>query len=79
MSMRKNHLTASVVLERVRRSFNAAKVTKAFYRAFSRHRKVFVNHIEGNLDEEDPELVCLGFAQPAHVHLLHPTEGLPQW
>ena len=47
------HLSASVVLERVRRSFNAAKVTKAFYRAFNRHRKVFVSHIEGDLDEED--------------------------
>ncbi len=46
------HLTASVVLERVRRSFNAAKVTKAFYTAFNRHRKVFVNHIEGTLDDE---------------------------
>lgn len=46
-------LTASVVLERVRRSFNAAKVTKAFYRAFNRHRKVFVESIEGELDEDD--------------------------
>ncbi|MCY3564376.1 MAG: hypothetical protein OXH26_10720 [bacterium] len=48
-----DHLTASVVRDRVRRSFNATKVTKAFYTAFSRHRKVFVNHIEGDLDEED--------------------------
>ena len=48
-----DHLTASVVRDRVRRSFNAAKVTKAFYTAFNRHRKVFVNHIEGDLDEED--------------------------
>ena len=48
-----DRLTASVVLERVRRSFNAAKVTKAFYTAFNRHRKVFVEHIEGNLDDEE--------------------------
>ena len=46
-------LTASVVLDRVRRSFNAAKVTKAFYRAFNRNRKVFVERIEGNLSEDD--------------------------
>lgn len=42
-----------MVLERVRRSFNAAKVTKAFYTAFNRHRKVFVRRIEGDLDDED--------------------------
>ena len=46
-------LTASAVLERVRRSFNAAKVTKAFYRAFSRHRKTFAEHIEGDLGDEE--------------------------
>lgn len=47
------NLTASVVLERVRRSFNAARVTGAFYKAFKRHRKVFVERIEGDLDEEN--------------------------
>ena len=46
-------LTASAVLDRVRRSFNAAKVTKAFYRAFSRHRKAFAERIGGDLGDEE--------------------------
>jgi len=46
-------LSSSVVLERVRRSFNAARVTRDFYRAFSRHRKMFVERIEGDLEDDD--------------------------
>lgn len=40
-------LTSSEVLTRVRRSFNADKVTKSFYREFQRHHREFTGRIEG--------------------------------
>lgn len=40
-------LTSSEVLNRVRRSFNADKVTKSFYREFQRHHKTFAGAVEG--------------------------------
>lgn len=40
-------LTATSVLARVRRSFNADKVTKSFYREFQKHHKAFVAEVEG--------------------------------
>ena len=40
-------LTATSVLARVRRSFNADKVTKSFYREFQKHHKDFVAEVEG--------------------------------
>lgn len=42
-----NVLTSSAVLTRVRRSFNADKVTKSFYREFQKHHKDFADQIEG--------------------------------
>ncbi len=42
-----NRLTSSAVLTRVRRSFNADKVTKAFYRQFQQHHKNFAMKVEG--------------------------------
>ena len=41
------HLTSSSVLTRVRRSFNADKVTKSFYREFQQHHKNFAMKVEG--------------------------------
>ena len=40
-------LSSSAVLTRVRRSFNADKVTKSFYREFQKHHKTFTTKIEG--------------------------------
>ena len=40
-------LTSSSVLTRVRRSFNADKVTKSFYREFQAHHKKFAARVEG--------------------------------
>ncbi|MXZ53423.1 MAG: hypothetical protein F4Z34_09600, partial [Acidimicrobiaceae bacterium] len=40
-------LTSSSVLTRVRRSFNADKVTKSFYREFQQHHKSFAARVEG--------------------------------
>lgn len=40
-------LTATSVLARIRRSFNADKVTKSFYREFQEHHKDFVTEVEG--------------------------------
>ncbi|MXZ99048.1 MAG: hypothetical protein F4Z23_08425, partial [Acidimicrobiaceae bacterium] len=40
-------LTSSAVLSRVRRSFNADKVTKSFYREFQQHHKSFAARVEG--------------------------------
>ena len=40
-------LTSAAVLERVRRSFNAEKVTRSFYREFERHHKSFTEAISG--------------------------------
>ena len=40
-------LTSSAVLNRVRRSFNADKVTKSFYREFQQHHKKFAKQVEG--------------------------------
>ena len=40
-------LTSSSVLTRVRRSFNADKVTKSFYREFQKHHKNFAMKVEG--------------------------------
>ena len=40
-------LTSSAVLDRVRRSFNADKVTKSFYREFQQHHKNFAMKVEG--------------------------------
>ena len=40
-------LTSSSVLTRVRRSFNADKVTKSFYREFQQHHKNFAMKVEG--------------------------------
>ena len=40
-------LTSSDVLTRVRRSFNADKVTRSFYREFQQHHKQFAAKIEG--------------------------------
>ena len=40
-------LTSSSVLDRVRRSFNADKVTKSFYREFQKHHKNFALSVEG--------------------------------
>lgn len=42
-----NQLTSSSVLTRVRRSFNADKVTKSFYREFQQHHKNFAMKVEG--------------------------------
>ena len=40
-------LTATSVLARIRRSFNADRVTKSFYREFQKHHKDFVTEVEG--------------------------------
>ena len=40
-------LTATSVLARIRRSFNADMVTKSFYREFQKHHKAFVAEVEG--------------------------------
>ncbi len=40
-------LTATSVLARIRRSFNADQVTKSFYREFQEHHKGFVTEVEG--------------------------------
>lgn len=42
-----DRLTSSAVLNRVRRSFNADKVTKSFYREFQKHHKNFTTQVEG--------------------------------
>ena len=42
-----NDLTATSVLARIRRSFNADRVTKSFYREFQKHHKDFVAEVEG--------------------------------
>ena len=42
-----SQLTSSSVLTRVRRSFNADKVTKSFYREFQKHHKNFALKVEG--------------------------------
>ena len=41
------NLTSSAVLDRVRRSFNADKITKSFYREFKEHHKKFADEIRG--------------------------------
>ena len=46
-------LTSSKVLVRVRRSFNAEKVTRNFYREFQKHHKRFTGSIEGIADARD--------------------------
>lgn len=46
-------LTATSVLARIRRSFNADKVTKSFYREFQKHHKNFAATVEGIAPEED--------------------------
>ncbi len=46
-------LTSSSVLTRVRRSFNADKVTKSFYREFQKHHKALSAAVEGIAAEED--------------------------
>lgn len=46
-------LTSSSVLTRVRRSFNADKVTKSFYREFQKHHKGFADKIEGVATSEN--------------------------
>lgn len=48
-------LTSSEVLHRVRRSFNADKVTKSFYREFQKHHKDFAAKIEGIPTDKDSE------------------------
>ena len=42
-----SQLTSSAVLTRVRRSFNADKVTKSFYSGFQQHHKNFAMKVEG--------------------------------
>ena len=42
-----SQLTSSAVLTRVRRSFNADKVTKSFYHEFQQHHKNFAMKVEG--------------------------------
>ena len=46
-------LTATSVLARVRRSFNADKVTKSFYREFQKHHKNFAETVEGIAADAD--------------------------
>ncbi|WP_420625008.1 Eco57I restriction-modification methylase domain-containing protein [Candidatus Poriferisodalis sp.] len=46
-------LTATSVLARIRRSFNADKVTKSFYREFQKHHKNFAATVEGIAVDED--------------------------
>lgn len=46
-------LTATSVLARIRRSFNADKVTKLFYREFQKHHKNFAETVEGIAADED--------------------------
>ena len=46
-------LTATSVLARIRRSFNADKVTKSFYREFQKHHKNFAATVEGIARDED--------------------------
>ena len=46
-------LTATSVLARIRRSFNADKVTKSFYREFQKHHKNFAETVEGIGADED--------------------------
>ena len=46
-------LTATSVLARIRRSFNADRVTKSFYREFQKHHKNFAATVEGIAPEED--------------------------
>ena len=48
-----SQLTSSAVLTRVRRSFNADKVTKSFYREFQQHHKNFANEVEGIATEKN--------------------------
>ena len=47
------HLTSAAVLERVRRSFNAEKVTRRFYKEFEKHHRAFAEQIQGIDDEAD--------------------------
>ena len=46
-------LTSSEVLSRVRRSFNADKVTKSFYRDFKKHHTIFAKAVEGIATEKN--------------------------
>ena len=46
-------LTATSVLARIRRSFNADKVTKSFYREFQKHHKNFAATVEGIAADAD--------------------------
>ena len=46
-------LTATSVLARVRRSFNADKVTKSFYQEFQKHHRNFAATVEGIAAEND--------------------------
>ncbi len=46
-------LTSAAVLDRVRRSFNADRVTRSFYKEFERHHKRFTEAIRGIDDEAD--------------------------
>ncbi|MCY3892308.1 MAG: hypothetical protein OXF65_03320 [Acidimicrobiaceae bacterium] len=46
-------LTSSKVLDRVRRSFNAEKVTRSFYREFAKQHRSFAAAIEGIDDDSD--------------------------
>ena len=48
-----NQLTSSAVLTRVRRSFNADKVTKSFYREFQQHHENFANEVIGIATEKN--------------------------
>ena len=48
-----DELTATSVLARIRRSFNADKVTKSFYREFQKHHKNFAASVEGIAVDED--------------------------
>ena len=46
-------LTATSALARIRRSFNADKVTKSFFREFQKHHKNFAATVEGIDPDED--------------------------
>ena len=48
-----SQLTSSSVLTQVRRSFNADKVTKSFYREFQKHHKTFAMKVEGIAADTD--------------------------
>ncbi|WP_419842980.1 hypothetical protein [Candidatus Poriferisodalis sp.] len=46
-------LTATSVLARIRRSFNADKITKSFYGEFRKHHSDFVDSVEGIPDDDN--------------------------